>query len=131
MVNNEIRGICTFDRFLKPWSHFLNITGHGWGGWAEYVFVVKYLILKGNIRTKITDLFFYVLSILSLTDHGKVYVINTYIMRCSAQRHLCRSSHQGCSVKKGVYKNFANFTGKHLCWSFFIKLQANCVGVSF
>ena len=25
----------------------------------------------------------------------------------------------------GVYKNFANFTGKHLCWSLFlIKLQA-------
>ena len=27
--------------------------------------------------------------------------------------------------KKGVYINFANFTEKHLCWSFFlIKLQA-------
>ena len=22
-----------------------------------------------------------------------------------------------CFVKKGVVKNFANFTGKHLCWS--------------
>ena len=30
-----------------------------------------------------------------------------------------RSSHRRCSVKKGVLKNFANFTGKHLCWSFF------------
>ena len=36
-----------------------------------------------------------------------------------------RSSHQRCSVKKGVLKNFANFTGKHPCWSLFlIKLQA-------
>ena len=30
-----------------------------------------------------------------------------------------------CSVKKGVPNNFANFTGKHLCWILFlIKLQA-------
>ena len=30
-----------------------------------------------------------------------------------------------CSVKKGVFKNFANFTVKHMCWSFFlIKLRA-------
>ena len=35
------------------------------------------------------------------------------------------SSHRRCSVEKGVYKNFVNFTGKHLCWSLFlIKLQA-------
>ena len=37
----------------------------------------------------------------------------------------CRNSHQSCSVKKGVLKNFAIFTRKHLCWSIFlIKLQA-------
>ena len=29
------------------------------------------------------------------------------------------------AVKKGILKNFANFTGKHLCWSLYlIKLQA-------
>ena len=33
-------------------------------------------------------------------------------------------SHQRCSVKKGVHKNFGNFTRKHLSWSLFlIKLQ--------
>ena len=26
-----------------------------------------------------------------------------------------RSSHRRCSIKKGVLKNFANITGKHLC----------------
>ena len=37
---------------------------------------------------------------------------------------LSESSHRRCSVKKGVLKNFANFTGKHLCWRlFFMKLQ--------
>ena len=38
---------------------------------------------------------------------------------------LNRSVHGKCSVKKGVLKSFANFTGKHLCRSLFlIKLQA-------
>ena len=31
-----------------------------------------------------------------------------------------RSSHQRCSVKKGVLRNFAKFTGKHLCQSLFL-----------
>ena len=30
-----------------------------------------------------------------------------------------RSSQRGCSVKNDVLKNFAKFTGKHLCWSLF------------
>ena len=30
-----------------------------------------------------------------------------------------RSSHWVCSVKKGVLRNFAKFTGKHLCQSLF------------
>ena len=28
-----------------------------------------------------------------------------------------RRSHQMCSMKKGLLRNFANFTGKHLCQS--------------
>ena len=37
---------------------------------------------------------------------------------------MCKSSRRRCSVKKGVFKNFAIFTGKHLSWSLFlIKLQ--------
>ena len=35
-----------------------------------------------------------------------------------------KSSHRRFSITKDVLKNFAIFTGKHLCWSlFFIKLQ--------
>ena len=30
-----------------------------------------------------------------------------------------RSSHQRCSVRKGVPRNFAKFTGKHLCQDLF------------
>ena len=35
-----------------------------------------------------------------------------------------RSSHWRCSVKKGVLRNFAKFTGKHLCQSLFFKKEA-------
>ena len=31
---------------------------------------------------------------------------------------IYRSSHQRCSMKKGVLRNFTKFTGKHLCQSF-------------
>ena len=32
-----------------------------------------------------------------------------------------RSSHQRCSVKKSVLRNFKKFTGKHLCQTFLFK----------
>ena len=39
-----------------------------------------------------------------------------------------KSSHLSCSVKKCAFKNFANFTGKHLCGVSSCKSQAcNCV----
>ena len=37
---------------------------------------------------------------------------------------IYRSSHRRCSVKKGVFKNFAKFTGKHLCQSLFFNKVA-------
>ena len=41
-----------------------------------------------------------------------------------------RSSHQRCSVRKGVLRNFANFTGKHLCQSlYFNKIRESGTGV--
>ena len=37
---------------------------------------------------------------------------------------MCRTNHSQNSFKIGVLKNFAIFTGKHLCWSLFlIKVQ--------
>ena len=32
-------------------------------------------------------------------------------------RLIWRSSRRNCSVQKGVFADFANLTGKHLCWS--------------
>ena len=38
-------------------------------------------------------------------------------------RKIVRSSHRRCSVKRGVLRNFAKLTGKHLCQSLFIKKE--------
>ena len=37
---------------------------------------------------------------------------------------IYRSSHQMCSMKKGVLRNFAKFTGKLLCQSLFFNKVA-------
>ena len=43
-----------------------------------------------------------------------------------------KSSHRRCYIKKVVLRNFAIFTGKHLCWSLFlIKLKASHAKVWF
>ena len=54
-----------------------------------------------------------------------------YVVICSSYIYLIidkkifRSSRPGVFCKKGVLRNFANFTGKHLCESLFlIKLEA-------
>ena len=38
--------------------------------------------------------------------------------------HTCRSSHQSCSIIKGVLRNFVKFTGKHLCQNLFFNKVA-------
>ena len=43
----------------------------------------------------------------------------------------CRSSHQRCSVKKGVLKNFEKFTEKHLCQSLFLIQLHRCFPVNY
>ena len=37
---------------------------------------------------------------------------------------ISRSSHRWCSVKNGVLRNFAKFTGKHLCQGLFFNKVA-------
>ena len=44
---------------------------------------------------------------------------------------LPRSSHQRFSVKKGVLRNFAKFTGKHLCRSLFFNKVAGLRPVTY
>ena len=64
---------------------------------------------------------------LSLNLFGWRYSTMTnlqYLVPLSPQGQCFGSNHQGCSVKKGVRRNFAKFTGKHLCQGpFLMKLQ--------
>ena len=47
------------------------------------------------------------------------------IFKIKLEIYLVKSSHQRCSIIKGVLRNFAKFTGKHLCQSlFFNKVKA-------
>ena len=40
------------------------------------------------------------------------------------KKHITRSSHRRCTVKKGVLRNFAESTGRHLCQSLFFNKVA-------
>ena len=44
---------------------------------------------------------------------------------------LYRSSHQRCSVRKGDFRNFTKFTGKHLCHSLFFDKVAGRPACNF
>ena len=51
-------------------------------------------------------------------ESSLVSFFENYILLCNSHRYSKnRSSHLRCSVKKGVLKNFAKFTGKHLSQS--------------
>ena len=47
------------------------------------------------------------------------FLLEGYSEPFSLDRFEHRSSHRKCSVKKSVLRNFAKFTGKHLCQSLF------------
>ena len=50
-----------------------------------------------------------------------------YLVPFSPQGPCFRSNYQGCSVKKGVLRNFAKFAEKHLCQSLsFNKVAGAC-----
>ena len=58
----------------------------------------------------------------NLNRHDKYFVYKQKVWK--GQKVFTESSHQRCSIKKAFLKNFAIFTGKHLCWSLFLmKLQ--------
>ena len=54
-----------------------------------------------------------------VTWNAKDTDLNCYLAKF-AGKSTNRSSHRRCYVKNGVFKNFTNFTGKHLCWSLFL-----------
>ena len=48
-------------------------------------------------------------------------IYSNYFVEVHQVLHYVRSSHRRCSVRKGFLRNFAKFTGKRLCQSFFCR----------
>ena len=82
----------------------------------KYVVILKNLVFQNAFRYFIFRNFFF--NSHSTTEYWKPLVL----------LKLYRSSHRRCFFKKGVLRNFAKFTGKHLCQSlFFIKKKINFI----
>ena len=66
-----------------------------------------------------------------LLRKDKTKINKNVLIECQKQKSICilkdlidRSSHRRCSVRKGVLRNFAKFTGKHLRQSLFFNKVA-------
>ena len=75
------------------------------------------------VVTKISIIAFRAVSSLTFRQLCRQDSLNTGVWH---DKNTHRSSHQRCSVKKGVLKNLANFTEKDLCWSLKKRLQHRC-----
>ena len=51
-------------------------------------------------------------------------ILQHSINMCIKKSYFDRSGHLRCSVRKGFPRNFAKFTGKHLCQSLFFNKVA-------
>ena len=123
--------------FLRIWSHLLKKSIMG-------IFIFYAVSESDMISKKLqnSDLMYYNVNL--MTDVFKIIIkycrkiIAKYLQillfiaqwEPSVTKRRSRSSHRRCSVRKDVLRNFAKFTGKHLCQtarvSFLIKLQAVC-----
>ena len=63
------------------------------------------------------------------TDENQKAMVSLGTGLCINSRF--RSSHQRCSVRKGVRRNFTKFTGKHLCQSLFFDKVAGMRSATF
>ena len=52
------------------------------------------------------------------------FIFNLFALKISQDLTKPRSSRRRCSIWKGVLRNFAKFTGKHLCYSLFFNKAA-------
>ena len=64
----------------------------------------------------------------TMLKHTERYFTAGLVQQCSVRTYKFQalisrlSSRSQIFFKTGVLKNFANFTGKHLCWSLFLKV---------
>ena len=69
---------------------------------------------------------------LSINSCSVNVTIENALLKQQIYSKIPRSSHQRCSMKKGLLRNFTKFTGKHLCQIlFFNKVVFRCFRVNF
>ena len=85
--------------------------------WCDFIFCTSFLVFSGSIIKDQWGKWINKISSLHLKVPQKV-------------AGIFRSSHRRCSVKKGVLRNFAKFTGKHLCQSLFFNKVAGSACVT-
>ena len=70
---------------------------------------------------------------MSIQTKRNIPIMNTSISNKHPRDYRLRSSHQKCSLRKGVLRNFAKFTGNCLRPSAFLKkrLLHRCFPVNF
>ena len=72
-----------------------------------YILDVLYCVIYVNPKNQLTQV-----------KHSKGTQVQKFSkLMGSVWNWMSKSSHRRCSVKKGVFRNFAKFTGKHLCQS--------------
>ena len=59
-----------------------------------------------------------------IIKYGIISLRKFQVEQAEVISRLFRSSHQRCSLRKGVPRNFAKFTGKHLCLRLFFNKVA-------
>ena len=78
--------------------------------------------------------FFSLSALLKLWKHVKLIVnceLSSEEELITEDSKRTRSSHQRCSVKKGVLRNLAKFTGKHLCQSLCFNIKKEALAKKF
>ena len=58
------------------------------------------------------------------TEEKMNFYVMDFFSKCKQFPRMYRSSHQRCSVRKGVLRNLAKFAGKHLSQSLFFSKVA-------
>ena len=99
--------------------------------WWDNSLALKYFSQSNNhcIHLSTTNTIYFSSFVFGMSAFAPVEIsYSNYLYKRVAEAWICLVSEVVTAelfYKKGVHKKFANFTGKHLCWSLFlIKLQA-------
>ena len=123
--------------YYRTWYKAKYLYCHG--GNPSYTFMILYIktvLLKIDAFWK-GILFSISLIIVSVISYSHIWNKVQKRVWQHIRKNVFRSSHQKCSMKKGVLINFAKFTGKHMCQSLFfrkvagLRLRHRCFPVNF